>query len=86
MVNYQQTLSVLGIPLALFILVVIWSAVWKLLALWRAARNKSVAWFIVLGIVNTMGILEILYLFVFSKLKRKNKKQNLSKTKTKIRK
>ena len=76
MVNYQQTLSVLGIPLALFILVVIWSAVWKLLALWRAARNKSVVWFIVLGVVNTLGILEILYLFVFSKSKRTNNKQN----------
>jgi len=40
---------------------------WKGIALWKAARNKSLAWFVVLFIVNTAGILEILYIFVFSK-------------------
>ncbi|MEI7615718.1 MAG: DUF5652 family protein [Actinomycetota bacterium] len=43
-----------------------WSLVWKGLALWRAARNDSKPWFVVLLIVNTLGILEILYL-LFSK-------------------
>lgn len=45
----------------------IWSAIWKGLALWRAARNDSKAWFIVMLVVNTAGILEILYYFIFSK-------------------
>ncbi|MBU3907476.1 MAG: hypothetical protein KKA64_04480 [Nanoarchaeota archaeon] len=51
----------------LLVLVITWSAVWKLIALWTAARNNSKIWFIVLAIVNTLGILEILYIFVFSK-------------------
>ena len=51
----------------LFGLVIIWSLVWKGLALWRAARNSSKPWFVVLLIINTAGILEILYLYVFSK-------------------
>ena len=38
-------------------------------ALWRAARNKSVGWFVVLLVVNTLGVLELLYLFVFGKKK-----------------
>ncbi|MEN9740737.1 MAG: hypothetical protein RLZ72_1003 [Actinomycetota bacterium] len=38
-------------------------------ALWRAARAKSLGWFIVLLVVNTLGILELLYLFVFGKKK-----------------
>ena len=45
----------------------IWSLVWKGLALWKSARRKENIWFIVLLIVNTVGILEILYLYVFSK-------------------
>jgi methionyl-tRNA synthetase len=51
-------------------LLVLWSSIWKGFALYRAGSLKSVPWFIVLFILNTAGILEILYLFVFSKKKR----------------
>lgn len=51
------------------ILAVVWTLPWKGVALWRAARNQSVAWFIILLIVNTLGILEIIYIFIFSKRK-----------------
>lgn len=57
----------------LFILIgllVLWSSIWKGFALYRAGSLKSVPWFVVLFILNTAGILEILYLFVFSKKKR----------------
>jgi hypothetical protein len=46
---------------------VIWSFIWKGLALWKAARLGSKIWFVVLLVVNTVGILEILYLYVFTK-------------------
>jgi len=52
---------------ALFILLLIWSLIWKGVALWKAARNCDKVWFVLLLIVNTMGILEIFYIFVFSK-------------------
>lgn len=52
---------------------VIWSLVWKGLALWRAAKNNHQLWFIVLLVLNTLGILEIIYYFVFSKKKQENK-------------
>ena len=51
----------------LFTVVLIWSIVWKGLALWRSAQTDSKIWFIVFLVVNTLGILEILYLYVFSK-------------------
>jgi hypothetical protein len=49
------------------LLAAIWSLVWKGMALWKAARQGSKGWFVALLIVNTLGILEILYLYVFSK-------------------
>lgn len=55
----------------LLLVVVIWSLVWKGLALWKAARQNSLVWFIVLLVVNTVGILEILYIFIFSKMGKK---------------
>ncbi|HUD08565.1 MAG TPA: DUF5652 family protein [Candidatus Saccharimonadales bacterium] len=51
----------------ILILAAIWTIPWKGVALWRAARNRSVSWFVVLLIVNTLGILEIIYIFAFSK-------------------
>ncbi|MDH4358874.1 MAG: DUF5652 family protein [Candidatus Berkelbacteria bacterium] len=52
---------------ALIIVLVVWSAVWKAIALWKAARNSHLAWYIVMLIFNTAGILEIIYIFAFSK-------------------
>lgn len=50
----------------LYILIA-WSVTWKGIALWHSARNKQLAWFITLLIVNTCGILEIIYLIFFRK-------------------
>jgi len=57
---------------ALAIALLAWSLIWKGIALWKAARNGSKPWFIVLLIVNTVGILEIIYIFAFSKKKQQN--------------
>ena len=56
-----------GSGVLVLVIVVIWTIIWKGLALWKAAREGSKPWFVVLLIVNTLGILEILYLYVFSK-------------------
>ncbi|MCX6797767.1 MAG: DUF5652 family protein [Candidatus Falkowbacteria bacterium] len=47
----------------LLILFILWTAAWKGVALWKAARNNSLAWFIILFVINTAGILEIIYIF-----------------------
>jgi hypothetical protein len=46
------------------VLLIVWSLVWKGLALWRAAKRGEKFWFILFLIVNTAGILEIIYLFL----------------------
>ncbi len=57
---------------ALILVLVLWSSIWKAFALYRAGSLRSVPWFTVLFILNTAGILESLYLFVFSKKKRED--------------
>ena len=47
----------------------LWEVVWKGIALWRAARNGHQIWFIFLLIVNSVGILPIIYILFFSKKK-----------------
>ena len=63
-------LSFLVLPL------VIWGIFWKGWALWRAAKNDSKVWFVVILILNTVGILDILYIFIFSKRPQSSRKKN----------
>ncbi len=53
--------------ICLFVLLMVWSAVWKAIALWKSGRNNQPVWFVVLFIINTAGILEIIYLLAFQK-------------------
>lgn len=53
--------------ITLIIIAAVWSSVWKAFALYRAGKVADPVWFVVLFLVNTLGILEIFYLFVFSK-------------------
>jgi methionyl-tRNA synthetase len=66
--------SMQGFPIPLLILLVVWEAVWKGIALWKSARNKHLVWFICIFIFNTVGILPIVYLAFFSKIKNKKHK------------
>lgn len=51
--------------LPFLIIVAIWTTVLKGFALWHAARNSQKEWFIALLILNTLGIVEIIYLVWF---------------------
>jgi methionyl-tRNA synthetase len=47
----------------------VWSIIWKGLALWHAGRKGQPWWFVIFLVVNTAGILEIIYLFAVLKMK-----------------
>ncbi len=68
----QAFLNIASNP-AFLALVVIWTTPWKGVALWKAAKNGHKKWFIALLILNTLAILEITYIFYFSKPREKNK-------------
>lgn len=67
----EQTLnfsdSVVFIFWSMLIFIIVWSIVWKAIALWQAARNNHKLWFIALIVINTLGILEIIYILFISK-------------------
>ncbi|MBI2327217.1 hypothetical protein HYU92_02755 [Candidatus Curtissbacteria bacterium] len=50
----------------LIILLTIWALSIKGIAMWYAATARQKYWFVALLVVNSLGILEILYLFVFA--------------------
>lgn len=55
--------------LPLLAILLIWELFWKSASMWHAARKKDLPWFFILFIFNTLGILDIIYLFGFEKIK-----------------
>lgn len=49
-------------PLALIALIA-WTLAWKGVALWKSAGLRQKYWFIAMLLINSVGILEIIYLF-----------------------
>jgi hypothetical protein len=61
--------GVLDIPInqqLWFVALFAWVIVLKGLALWKAAQREEKWWFIAFLVVNTLGILEIVYYYIFS--------------------
>jgi hypothetical protein len=91
----QSNYAVLIIAV-LLITILIWSLVWKALALYKSARNGHKFWFVLMFVLLiyptiTLGILEILYIYLFSKMdfnnpqsksQKNNKNKGIKKKKT----
>ena len=63
-----------------FIPILLWTLFWKGCALWIAAKSHKKIWFLVLLVLNTAGILEIVYIFFVAKKKWVDIKEIFSKT------
>jgi len=53
--------------LLLFFILVFWVLPWKGYALWTAAHMRHKRWFIALLVLNTLAILDIVYIFFIVK-------------------
>lgn len=53
--------------LFIFFLIMLWVLPWKAWALWTAAKNEHKWWFVILILVNSVAILDIIYLFAVAK-------------------
>jgi len=59
----QETLQFIGSHTLLFGLLFIWSLFWKGMALWKSARLSHKWWFLIVLVVNSVGIVDIIYLY-----------------------
>lgn len=49
--------------------VAIWDLTWRCIAVWKSTKRGNPIWSIAFVLFQTVGILPILYIFVFSKMK-----------------
>ena len=62
-----ETIAISTGGLIVLVIAMIWTLVWTAIALWKSARNKQTVWFIVMLLVNTLGLIEVIYLAFFQK-------------------
>jgi hypothetical protein len=61
--------------IVLLAVAMLWSLLWKGWALWLAAGRKEKAWFVLMFLLNTLGILDIIYIFIVAKPGSKKRKR-----------
>lgn len=64
-IGYSQIIGLLQNPLIIVFL--LWELAWKMIASWKAARQNQLYWFIAIIILNTVGIVPIIYILFFQK-------------------
>lgn len=65
--NFEQQYLQFFFNPAFVLPLVLWSSFWKGWALWKASQKRQLVWFIILLLVNTLGILEIAYIFYLNR-------------------
>lgn len=55
---------------AVLFILAIWDIVWRGMALWRSGRNNQQGWFVALLLINSAGILPIIYLLTNKKVEK----------------
>lgn len=61
----RHSYTITKADLVLLAMLAVWEIIWKGMALWHAGKNKQLGWFVVMLLLNTVGILEIVYLSFF---------------------
>lgn len=75
---FEEMVNLQGVSqetLTLIYLVLVWTLFWKGMALWKSAKRDQLAWFIVILILNTFGILPLLYVLFFRDKKKEEKSE-----------
>lgn len=74
-----DTISILGISpetlSAIIVVIAIWDLAWRCAAVIKSTKLSQPIWSVAFVLFQTIGILPILYIFVFSKWKNKIKRK-----------
>lgn len=64
--------------LIIVIILTVWTVVWKIYSVWNAAKHNNKKWFILLLLLNTAGILDMIYIFKILKKDTKEVKKDFN--------
>ena len=60
--DYQHFFETFRWLIPIILILFVWESVWKVIAMWKSARNNHLGWFLCITLINTLGILPIIYI------------------------
>jgi hypothetical protein len=60
----EQLIEFIKANALLIVVITIWDIIWRGMALWNSAKRNESVWFVALLIINSLGILPIIYLLI----------------------
>jgi hypothetical protein len=63
----MDALSFANFPPQVVVIIMVWDLFWRSLGLWYAIKNSQRNWFVAIFILNTVGILPLVYLKFYQK-------------------
>ncbi len=70
----ELTQTQLIVIVSILAVLTLWDVVWKAMAMWVVCKRESKLWFVILLVVNSVGILPIAYLWYQGALPTRKKK------------
>jgi len=70
--GYETAVHFPAALIVLLLFLAVWELAWKGVALWRAAQKRHLGWFVAILIINSIGLLPIIYLAFFNKRKKES--------------
>jgi hypothetical protein len=61
--NFNPFVGMSEVEIAGTVALLVWSLIWKGISLWKAAGLRHKPWFIALLIINSFGLLDIIYIY-----------------------
>ncbi|HSX47544.1 MAG TPA: DUF5652 family protein [Patescibacteria group bacterium] len=59
----------------IIVILAIWELIWKGIALWNSAKKRQLYWFLAILIINSVGIIPIIYLVLEQNKDKKSKQK-----------
>ena len=70
MISHYAATGLPGWVIVVLVIVGLWEVIWKAIGLWHAGSDRNLLWFVLMFVLNTLGILEIVYVFGISRPRR----------------
>lgn len=62
-----DTFKLFAALVPILIVLAVWELTWKIIAMWKAGRNNHLTWFLCIALINTAGVLPIIYILLHRK-------------------
>ena len=63
--DFESILEQYSFLLGIILVLVVIDSILRMITLWQSARRNQIGWFVFLALINSLGILPVIYLIMY---------------------